>query len=192
MTAATSGRSGGLLVVLDADSTLIREEAIELLAEAAGSLEHVAAVTERAMRGELDFAASLRERVATLAGLPVAEVVAARGRLTPTPGVQELIDGVRWPKLLTRRLRPYFYWVRGAVAGHKGDLDAAYDDYRTAYQGRLRDESDRSVLAALLAEIDVMRGDLASAREHLSAARTLKHREDLDPFLDELERRAAA
>ena len=66
----------------------------ELLAEAAGSLEHVAAVTERAMRGELDFAASLRERVATLAGLPVAEVVAARSRLTPTPGVHELIDGV--------------------------------------------------------------------------------------------------
>ncbi|BDZ53087.1 phosphoserine phosphatase SerB [Agromyces marinus] len=81
-------------MVLDADSTLIREEAIELLAEAAGSLEHVAAVTERAMRGELDFAASLRERVATLAGLPVAEVLAARDRLTPTPGVHELIDGV--------------------------------------------------------------------------------------------------
>lgn len=80
--------------MLDADSTLIREEAIELLAEAAGSLEHVAVVTERAMRGELDFAASLRERVATLAGLPVAEVVAARSRLTPTPGVHELIDGV--------------------------------------------------------------------------------------------------
>lgn len=94
MNPAPSGRDGGLLVVLDADSTLIREEAIELLAEAAGSLEHVAAVTERAMRGELDFAASLRERVATLAGLPVAEVAAARTRLTPTPGVQELIDGV--------------------------------------------------------------------------------------------------
>lgn len=94
MNPAPSGREGGLLVVLDADSTLIREEAIELLAEAAGSLEHVAAVTERAMRGELDFAASLRERVATLAGLPVAEVAAARSRLTPTPGVHELIDGV--------------------------------------------------------------------------------------------------
>jgi phosphoserine phosphatase len=94
VTAPPSGREGGLLVVLDADSTLIREEAIELLAEAAGSLEHVAAVTERAMRGELDFAASLRERVATLAGLPVTEVVAARDRLTPTPGVRELIEGV--------------------------------------------------------------------------------------------------
>jgi phosphoserine phosphatase len=88
------GRRGGFLVVLDADSTLIREEAIELLAEEAGSLEHVAAVTERAMRGELDFAASLRERVATLAGLDVGVLERARERMTPTDGVGELIDVV--------------------------------------------------------------------------------------------------
>lgn len=94
MSAAVYSRSGGPLVVLDADSTLIREEAIELLAEAAGSLEHVAAVTERAMRGELDFAASLRERVATLAGVETAVFDEVRARMTPTPGVQELIDGV--------------------------------------------------------------------------------------------------
>lgn len=94
MTGATTGRASGPLVVLDADSTLIREEAIELLADAAGSLVLVAAVTERAMRGELDFAASLRERVVTLAGLDVAVFEQARARMTPTPGVQELIDGV--------------------------------------------------------------------------------------------------
>lgn len=94
MSARTTGRASGPLVVLDADSTLIREEAIELLAEAAGTLEHVAAVTERAMRGELDFADSLRERVATLAGLEVAVLAAARERMTPTSGVQQLIDGV--------------------------------------------------------------------------------------------------
>lgn len=94
MNAALRGRASGPLVVLDADSTLIREEAIELLAEAAGSLEHVAAVTERAMRGELDFAASLRERVATLAGLDASVLAEARERMTPTDGVQELIDGV--------------------------------------------------------------------------------------------------
>ena len=91
---AATGRASGPLVVLDVDSTLIREEVIELLAEAAGSLEHVTRVTERAMNGELDFDESLRERVATLAGLPFDAVVAARPRLTPTPGVQELIDGV--------------------------------------------------------------------------------------------------
>lgn len=94
MSGEVTGRRGGLLVVLDADSTLIREEAIELLAEAAGSLEHVAAVTERAMRGELDFAASLRERVATLEGLPVEVLAGARERMTSTDGVRELIDGV--------------------------------------------------------------------------------------------------
>ncbi|KQM83439.1 phosphoserine phosphatase SerB [Agromyces sp. Leaf222] len=94
MSAGAPGRLGGPLVVLDADSTLIREEAIELLAEAAGSLTLVAEVTERAMRGELDFAASLRERVATLAGLGEDDLALARTRMTPTPGVQELIDGV--------------------------------------------------------------------------------------------------
>ncbi|MCP2030935.1 phosphoserine phosphatase [Okibacterium sp. HSC-33S16] len=82
------------LVVLDADSTLIQNEAIELLAEEAGSLDHVAAVTERAMRGELDFAASLRERVATLAGLEGLVFDVVRSRITVTPGVQELIAGL--------------------------------------------------------------------------------------------------
>lgn len=57
------------LVVLDADSTLLEDEVIELLADSAGTRPQVAAITERAMRGELDFAESLRERVATLAGL---------------------------------------------------------------------------------------------------------------------------
>lgn len=94
MTGTASGRASGPLVVLDADSTLIREEAIELLADAAGSLALVTEVTERAMRGELDFAASLRERVATLAGLDESVFEQARARMTPTPGVQELIDGV--------------------------------------------------------------------------------------------------
>jgi phosphoserine phosphatase len=82
------------LVVLDADSTLIQNEVIELLADAAGSLAHVAAVTERAMRGEIDFEQSLRARVATLEGLP-ASVFEEVGRLVrPTPGVHELIRGL--------------------------------------------------------------------------------------------------
>lgn len=56
---------------MDVDSTLIRDEVIELPARHAGREAEVAAVTERAMRGELDFAESLHARVATLAGLPV-------------------------------------------------------------------------------------------------------------------------
>ena len=59
-----------LLVVFDVDSTLIEDEVIELLADVAGKRAEVAAITERAMAGELDFAASLTERVQALAGLP--------------------------------------------------------------------------------------------------------------------------
>ena len=83
-----------LLVVLDVDSTLIQNEAIELLAAEAGSLELVTAVTERAMRGELDFAASLRERVATLAGLDTSVFERVGRLIEPTPGAIELIDAV--------------------------------------------------------------------------------------------------
>lgn len=82
------------LVVLDADSTLIQDEVIELLADAAGSRELVADVTERAMRGELDFAESLRERVATLAGLPENVFADVGALIRPTVGVHELIAGV--------------------------------------------------------------------------------------------------
>ena len=82
------------LVVFDVDSTLINEEAIELLAERAGTREQVAAVTERAMRGELDFAQSLIERVATLAGLPESILDEVSQELTPTKGAKELIEAI--------------------------------------------------------------------------------------------------
>ena len=79
------------LVVTDVDSTFIRQEVIELLAEHAGTREQVAAVTERAMRGELDFAASLRERVATLRGVPVAALDEVRSRVLLSDGAAELV-----------------------------------------------------------------------------------------------------
>ncbi|KQV08119.1 phosphoserine phosphatase SerB [Leifsonia sp. Root112D2] len=88
-------QSARFLVVLDADSTLIHNEVIELLAEEAGSLNTVADITERAMRGELDFEHSLRQRVATLAGLPVACFEAVGMRIRVTDGVTELVAGVR-------------------------------------------------------------------------------------------------
>ncbi|WP_411720969.1 phosphoserine phosphatase SerB [Mycetocola sp.] len=83
------------LVVLDADSTLIENEVIELLAEEAGSLALVADVTERAMRGELDFAESLRGRVATLAGLHESVFRTVSARIRPTRGVHQLIAGIQ-------------------------------------------------------------------------------------------------
>lgn len=83
------------LVVTDVDSTFILQEVVELLAEHAGTREQVAEVTERAMRGELDFAASLRARVATLAGLPVSVFDAVRDAVVLTPGAAELVAGCR-------------------------------------------------------------------------------------------------
>lgn len=90
----TDTDSKRFLVVLDVDSTLIENEVIELIAAEAGSLELVAEVTERAMRGELDFAESLRERVATLAGLPESVFDTVRTRITVTAGVQTLISTI--------------------------------------------------------------------------------------------------
>jgi phosphoserine phosphatase len=82
------------LVVLDVDSTLIEDEVIELLADAAGTREAVAEVTFRAMNGELDFTESLRERVATLAGLPESVFAEVSARVTVTRGVPQMIAGV--------------------------------------------------------------------------------------------------
>lgn len=82
------------LVVLDADSTLIRNEVIELIADEAGRGPEVAAATEAAMRGEVDFAASLRARVEVLAGVPLSAFARVLARIEPTPGVHELIDAV--------------------------------------------------------------------------------------------------
>lgn len=77
--------------MFDADSTLIRNEVIELLADEAGRGAEVAAATEAAMRGEVDFATSLRSRVAALKGVPTAAFERVLARIEPTPGVQELI-----------------------------------------------------------------------------------------------------
>jgi phosphoserine phosphatase len=87
-------RFGRKLVVLDADSTLIDNEVIELLADEAGSGQLVADITERAMRGELDFVASLRERVATLEGLTPEAIDRVRAKVSVTEGVPELIAAV--------------------------------------------------------------------------------------------------
>ncbi len=81
-------------VIFDVDSTLIEDEVIELLAEVAGKRAQVAAVTERAMAGELDFAESLIERVKALEGLPESVFADVFDRVTVTRGAKELIDAV--------------------------------------------------------------------------------------------------
>jgi len=84
------------LLLTDMDSTLINIECIDEIADFAGVKPQVAAITEAAMRGELDFAASLTQRVATLEGLD--EGVLQRvydERLSPNPGAEEMVEGLQ-------------------------------------------------------------------------------------------------
>jgi len=77
------------------DSTLIQTEVIDELAAAAGVGEQVAAITERAMRGELDFSASFRERVALLEGLEESVLAEIAARLPITEGAERLIRNLK-------------------------------------------------------------------------------------------------
>ncbi|MCB1649172.1 MAG: phosphoserine phosphatase SerB [Pseudomonadales bacterium] len=83
------------LVVFDMDSTLIDAEVIDELAKAAGVGEQVAAITERAMRGELDFQESFRERMALLKGLPESTLEQIAQTLRLTEGAETLITQLR-------------------------------------------------------------------------------------------------
>jgi phosphoserine phosphatase len=79
------------LIVMDVDSTLLQDEAIELLAAQAGCGSQVATLTAAAMRGEIDFEGALRERVALLAGLDVSAIDTVLARLRLAPGARTLI-----------------------------------------------------------------------------------------------------
>jgi len=91
-----AGKRRKLLLLADMDSTMIGQECVDELADFIGQRARVAAITERAMRGEIEFAPALRERVALLAGLPacvVDEVIAKR--ITLTPGGRTLVQTMR-------------------------------------------------------------------------------------------------
>ncbi|CAB4779177.1 unannotated protein [freshwater metagenome] len=79
------------LVLMDVDSTLIAQEVIDLLAAKAGAGDRVKEITESAMRGEIDFEKSLRERVALLKGLPQSVIEEVRAEISLTPGARTLI-----------------------------------------------------------------------------------------------------
>ena len=88
------GRRKGLLVA-DMESTIIGQEMVDELAELAGVGEKIAAITARSMAGELDFEASLKERVALLADLPQASLDEVSSRMTLNPGAATLVATLR-------------------------------------------------------------------------------------------------
>jgi len=84
------------LFLADMDSTMIGQECIDELADFAGLKAHVAAITERAMRGDIAFEPALRERVALLKGLPLSVIdEVLKERITLTPGGRELVGTMR-------------------------------------------------------------------------------------------------
>lgn len=143
------------LVVLDADSTLIRNEVIELLADEAGRGAEVAAATEAAMRGEIDFAASLRSRVRELAGVPVEAFARAIARIEPTPGVRELIDAVHARGGVVGVVSGGFHEVLDTVAPDLG-VDVWRANRLVAAEGALTGEVDGDIVDAT-AKADTLR-----------------------------------
>jgi phosphoserine phosphatase len=105
------------LIVMDVDSTLIQGEVIEMLAGHAGRLEEVAAVTEQAMRGELDFAESLQHRVSKLEGLPVSALDEVYDAIQLAPGARTLVRTLK-------RLGFKFAIVSGGFSQITGKLAA--------------------------------------------------------------------
>jgi phosphoserine phosphatase len=105
------------LFLADMDSTMIGQECIDELADYAGLKAHVADITERAMRGEIEFEPALRERVALLRGLPLAVVdEVLKQRITPTPGGRELVMTMRAHGAYTCLISGGFTLFTGAVA----------------------------------------------------------------------------
>lgn len=102
------------LAVFDTDSTFINEEVIDEIAAFAGYKPQVAAITERAMRGELDFNAALAERVALLKGLPAATLDTVRAeKLSLTKGAEELTQALHGAGVKTYLLSGGFNFVTG-------------------------------------------------------------------------------
>ena len=150
------------LVVMDVDSTLIMDEVIELLADEAGRLEEVAAITARAMAGELDFEGSLRERVRLLAGLDQAAVDRVQGRIRLTPGARTFVRTLKrlgfTVGIVSGGFTPFTDRLRAELG-----LDHSYANGLAVVDGVLTGEVegpvvDRAGKARLLAEIAAAEG----------------------------------
>ena len=111
------------IVVCDVDSTLINDEVIDLLADAAGSGDEVAALTKRAMRGEIDFAEALAQRVATLRGTSVKVLDDVLGAVTLTNGARQLVHAVHEAGGYIIAVSGGFYEILNPIATQLG-LDA--------------------------------------------------------------------
>jgi len=137
-----------LLLVADMDSTMIGQECIDELADYAGLRPEVAAVTERAMRGELDFEAALDARVALLAGLDEAAIDRCHAeRVRLTPGARVLVGTMRANRAYCLLVSGGFSHFADRIAAEIG-FDAAVSNLLHIEGGRLAGTVGRPILGA--------------------------------------------
>lgn len=125
------------VIAFDMDSTLITIESIDEMADMQGVKREVAAITEAAMRGEIDFAESLRRRVGLLRGLPEAELQRVHDeRLRLSPGVERMLAGVQRAGLVTLLVSGGFSFFATRLRERLG-LDHACSNVLEVRDGRL-------------------------------------------------------
>lgn len=154
--------AGPGLLIMDVDSTLIQQEVIELLAAHAGREREVAVVTERAMRGELDFAQSLQQRVAALVGLPESVFEQVRRQVQLSPGARNLITTAKEHGFIVAVVSGGFIEVVGPLAADLG-IDHARANALEVRDGVLTGRTtgpiiDRAAKAATLRELATAHG----------------------------------
>jgi phosphoserine phosphatase len=118
--AQPAGQRKKSLLIADMDSTIVQGETLDDLAEFAGIGEKIAAITRRAMNGELDFKAALRERVAMLKGLDLGALEKTWQQVRLTPGARELVATMRAKGALTALVSGGFTFFTGKVTAQLG------------------------------------------------------------------------
>jgi len=150
------------LLVADMDSTIVTSETLDELADFAGLKDRIAAITARAMNGELDFKAALRERVAMLKGLPVEALEHTWQRVRLTPGARELVVTMRAHGACTVLVSGGFSFFTSRVAALCGfDLHRSNTllDDGTVLTGQVAEPIlDRDTKLATLTELAAERG----------------------------------
>ncbi len=155
------------LCVMDMDSTLISIECIDEIADMVGIKPQVAAITERAMQGELDFAQSLRERVALLKGLSEADLMRVLNeRLQLNPGAKEWIETCKKNNITTLLVSGGFTFFAERVKAMLG-LDYAVSNTLEIIDGKLTGR----VLGDIV-DAQVKANELTKLRDHLGLAAT--------------------
>ncbi|MFL5256732.1 MAG: phosphoserine phosphatase SerB [Rhodopila sp.] len=163
ITVKARGRRKAVLLA-DMDSTIVQEETLDELAHFAGVGEKIAAITARAMNGELDFQTALRERVAMLKGLPVDRLECTWKRVRITPGARELVATMRARGALTALVSGGFTYFTERVARALG--------FQVHRANTLLD--DGALLTGIVAEPILDRNAKLATLQELAAHRGVK------------------